>query len=98
MENVNEFLRDEETASVTFSQRRFITRIRKLAEKYPDQARILAENEDGSVFAHVPVRWIRISPPKETAPMSEIDKLALRSKLLRGRLEAQKRAETSEGI
>lgn len=38
---------------------------RKLAEKHPDDCQIVADNEDGSICAHVPVAWIRISPPKQ---------------------------------
>ena len=29
------------------------------------QNNIMAENEDGSLFAHVPVNYIKISPPKK---------------------------------
>lgn len=39
--------------------------IRKLSEKHPDDCQIIADNEDGSICAHVPVAWIRISPPKQ---------------------------------
>lgn len=64
-ENVIEFLRDEKTATVTFCQGRFITKIRKLTERFPDDVIITHENNDGSIVAHVPTRWIRINPPKE---------------------------------
>ena len=61
-ENVIEFIKDEERATVTFSQRRYVTRIKKLAEEYPEECEIVAENQDGSVYAHIPVDWIRINP------------------------------------
>lgn len=64
-ENVIEFLRGQDTASVTFSQGRYITRIKKLAEEYPDECQIIAENQDGSIFAHLPVSWVKISPPRQ---------------------------------
>lgn len=60
-ENVVEFLLNEKTATVTFCQPRFITKIRKLAEKYPDECQITHENKDGSIVAHIPVKWIKIS-------------------------------------
>ena len=60
-ENVVEFPLNADTATVTFCQQRFITKIRKLAEKYPDECRITHENKDGSIVAHIPVKWIKIS-------------------------------------
>ncbi len=63
-ENVIEFIRDEERATVTFSQGRHKGRIRKLAKSHPEECQIIAENQDGSLCAHIPVGWVRISPPK----------------------------------
>jgi hypothetical protein len=60
-ENAIEFLRGAETATVTFSQGRFISKIRKLAEKHPDKVQIVAENKDGSIVAHIPVKAIHIN-------------------------------------
>ena len=60
-ENVIEFLRGSKTATVTFTQGRYITKIRKLAEKYPDKVQITAENKDGSIVAHIPVKAIKIN-------------------------------------
>lgn len=60
-ENVIEWLRNSETATVTFTQGRYITKIRKLAEKYPDKVQITAENKDGSIVAHIPVKSIKIN-------------------------------------
>lgn len=63
-ENVIEFLKDEQQAGVTFSQGRYKSRIRALAKKYPDECQIVAENKDGSIYAHIPVTWIRINPDR----------------------------------
>lgn len=60
-DNVIEFLKGDKTATVTFCQQRFITKIRKLAEKFPDECKITHENKDGSIVAHIPVKWIKIS-------------------------------------
>lgn len=62
-ENVIEFLLDGKKATVTFSQGRFKTRIRKLAAER-------AENQDGSMCAHIPVSWIKIFPVRETSEKS----------------------------
>lgn len=65
MENTIEFTRDSERATVTFSQGRYKTRIRRLAAERPDECEIVAENNDGSLCAHIPVAWIKIFPPKQ---------------------------------
>lgn len=59
-ENVIEFLRGAETATVTFSQGRYITRIEKLAKKHPDKVQIVARNKN-SIVAHIPVKAIKIN-------------------------------------
>lgn len=80
MENVIEFLRGEKTASVTFCQGRYVSRIKKLATKYPDECQIVRENRDGSILAHVPVSWIKVSRPAE---LSEKQLEAARQNLLK---------------
>lgn len=67
-ENVIDWIRDSKYATVTFSQGRYITKIKKLAEKYPDECEIVAENKDGSILAHIPVKWIKISANKSNMP------------------------------
>ncbi len=63
-ENVIEWLKDSKMATVTFTQRRYITRVRQYAESRPGECSILAENTDGSICARVPVSWVKISPPR----------------------------------
>ena len=64
-ENVIEWIKDEKRATLTLSQRRTISRVKQLAEQYPDECQVLAENKDGSLYAHIPVSWIRINPGME---------------------------------
>lgn len=59
-ENVIEFLKDAKTATVTFSQGRYISKIKKLAEKHPDEVEIIAVNKN-SIMAHIPVKAIKIN-------------------------------------
>lgn len=63
IENVIEFLENQERATVTFSQGRYKTRIRRLAAEHPEECQIVAENPDGSLCAHIPVAWVRIALP-----------------------------------
>ena len=50
-ENVIEFLRNQETATVTFCQPRFINKVKELSKRYPEEVKITAENSDGSLLA-----------------------------------------------
>ena len=66
-ENCIEWLNGQDTISVTLSQGRYISKVRKLAEKYPNSVQILSENDDGSIFAHMPLKSLKLNivPPKE---------------------------------
>lgn len=64
-ENVIEWVKDGERATLSLSQRRTISRVKQLAKSHPKECQILAENKDGSVYAHIPVSWIRINPSRE---------------------------------
>lgn len=65
VENVIEFTTGSKRATVSFSQGRYKTRIKQLAKSHPEECEIVAENQDGSLCAHIPVKWIRINPSKE---------------------------------
>ncbi len=41
------------------------SRIKKLAAERPEECEIVAENQDGSLCAHIPVAWIKINPAKQ---------------------------------
>lgn len=68
-ENVIEFEKGSKTATVTLCQGRYISRIKKLADKHPDDVEIIAVNYRGenisSIVAHIPSGWVKINPPKQ---------------------------------
>ena len=64
-ENVIEFMTNDIRATLSFSQGRCKSVIRKLAEKHPEDCQIIADNKVGNICAHVPVSWLRISPPRQ---------------------------------
>lgn len=68
-ENVIEFIKDAETAGVTLTQGRYKSRIEKLAKEFPEECKIISRNKDGSLFAHVPVTWIKINPPRQLSEL-----------------------------
>ncbi|RKI36837.1 hypothetical protein D7V86_24925 [bacterium D16-51] len=65
VENVIEFIKDSGRATVSFCQGRYKSRIKKLAAERPEECEIVAENQDGSLCAHIPVAWIKINPTKQ---------------------------------
>lgn len=65
-ENVIEWGRNKKIATLSLSQRSVITKVKRLAEKYPEEVQIIAENKDGSLYAHMPVNFaIRIGRPAQ---------------------------------
>lgn len=64
-ENVVEFLNGEKTCSVTFNSRKHINRIKRLRQDNPDAFLNYVENDDGSVYAKIPLAWLKISPPRK---------------------------------
>jgi hypothetical protein len=90
-ENVIGWYKDSEIATVTFSQRRYISKIKKLAEKYPDDVKIL-ENADGTILAYIPVKAIHIS----ITQMSEERKKAMGERLKKARVTRKKKSEENK--
>lgn len=82
IENVIEFIKDAKTATLQFCQMRYKSRIRKLAEKYPEECQVVAENPDGTLLAHVPVEWVKIIPPRQ---LSEEQRKEIAERLSRTR-------------
>lgn len=78
-ENAIEWYTGDDTVTISLSQKKFINKIKKLSEEFPDEVRIDRINNDGTVLAHIPLRYIRISRPRE---LSEEEKENARKRLL----------------
>ena len=63
-ENNIEWITGDSTIAVTFTSQRHITKIRKLAERKPDEVQIVA-NKDGSIYATLPLSYLKFNPPKD---------------------------------
>lgn len=76
-ENVIEWLKGQKTIALTLTAgSKFAKKLIKLKETHDEiDVRI---NSDGSVFAHVPLKWLKISPPRK---VSEEQKQAARDRL-----------------
>ena len=94
-ENVIEFLRGSDTATVFFTQRRYIRQVKKLAEQYPDKVKICCENADGSIVAHVPTKAIHVSI-RVGREMSDEEKEIHVANLKKAREARQQNSESEE--
>lgn len=56
---------DRDKGYISSDERKFINKVRKLKEKYPDEVRIIREPEqnDGCIYAEIPSKWFSIRPP-----------------------------------
>ena len=85
-ENCIEFINGEKTATVTFTQQKYINRIKTLHNERPEDFKLFIENKDGSVCAKIPIRWLKINPgSKEGRVMTEEQKEAARIRLAEAR-------------
>ena len=81
-----EFISNTRTATVTFTNRKHINRIKKLYEKRKDDFEYFVENKDGSICAKLPLKWIKINPGSKTGRiMTEEQKEAARIRLQKAR-------------
>lgn len=79
-ENAIEFLKGSKVATVTFSQSKWINKIKRLSSQYPEEVQIKHTNEDGSIVAYIPTKYIHISKPS-TRTMSEEERKKARERL-----------------
>lgn len=55
-DNHIEWITGDDRMTVTLTHRKYINRVLSLAKKYGDQVEIVAENADGSLCAHLPIK------------------------------------------
>ena len=83
-ENCVEFLRNSDTCTCTFSQKKYVTKMRKLAEKYPEECQIVVDNGN-YIVAHFPTKWLKISNSKRKRELTDEQKEALRERMRKAR-------------
>ena len=96
-ENMIEFISGQRTATVTFTNQKHINRMKKLYEEREDEFKYFKENEDGSVCAKVPLKWIRVNPGSKPGTgkkreMTEDQKKELTERLKKARESKGKNA------
>lgn len=84
------------TAWISSDERKWINRVHKLKADRPDEVQIKREpeNNDGCIYATVPAKWVRVSPPKV---LSEEHKAKLHAaQTLFGHACSEPRSQTEE--
>ena len=94
-ENMIEFLRGQRTCTVSFTNQKHINKIKKLYEKYPEKFERYKENPDGSVYARIPLKWIKVSVPR-SVNMTEEQRQAAADRLANSRKSKEENNSTDE--
>lgn len=75
---------------ITTGERKFINKLKTLADKHPDQVEIKFINEDGSVLAYVPYDWFRFVKPPRNVSMTNEQREAAKQRMLKAREQKRK--------
>lgn len=59
-ENTIEFIEHGKTAFVTFTEKKFINRIKRIAKKNPEC--VILDEQTDSIYAMIPTSWVKIQP------------------------------------
>lgn len=60
-DNIIEWFTGENNARVTFTQQKYINRIENMAKKHGEAVKILRKNNDGSVYAEIPLSAVHLT-------------------------------------
>lgn len=67
-EFVIEWIKGNDYAGVTVpSGTALKSKLMRYARERPDEVKLMVENKDGSAFFHVPVSYIKVSPPRKVS-------------------------------
>ena len=92
-ENMIEWISGQHYCVGTFTNTKHINRIKRIYEERKDEFKYLKENEDGSICAKFPLKWLKINPgsvpgSRPKREMTEEQKQELRERLAAGRAKA----------
>ena len=64
-ETVFEHDRGNDYWGISTGEQKWRNKLKKLAEQYPDEVKCIVQNDDGSVFYHVPESFVVVRKPKQ---------------------------------
>ena len=90
-----EWITGQQTVTATYTEPKWIKRITKIHDERPEEFKRFIVNEDGSVCATFPKKWVKNNPGSTTVnrtrkPMTEEEKKVLVERLTNGRKKKQK--------
>ena len=63
-----EWIKGNEYAGVTVpSGTALKSKLMRYAQERPDEVKLMAENKDGSAFFHLPISYVKLSPPRKVS-------------------------------
>lgn len=86
-ENVIEWITGDDTICCTLTQRKYITKVKNLINNHKIDGDF-RENADGSIFCHLPLSCLKLSP-KSTRTISDEQREAARERLAKVRASAK---------
>lgn len=82
-ENVIEWVNGSDYIGVTLSQKKWINKVELFATQ-DENVQILARNADGSIFAHLPISYLKLSK-KRTVELTNEERGELAERLRKAR-------------
>ena len=65
------YIGGDKTFTMFSSEQKWVNKIRNFTEKdskqYSPDVHITYENDDGSLMAEIPLKWLKVSPPKKVS-------------------------------
>lgn len=43
------------------------SKLMRYAQERPDEVKLMVENKDGSAFFHIPINYVKVSPPRKVS-------------------------------
>lgn len=81
IETCVERVQGEDYCTVYTGERKFISNLKEMAKDFPNEVKILEENEDGSILAHVPYQAFRFPLVREKRTMTDEQRQAAAERL-----------------
>ncbi len=85
-ETIINFNEGENLASVYTHNRALLSKLQRLSEQHPEACKLQSTCHGGRAAEYLlPKKWVKISPPRKSKPLSEERKKALAEQLQRAR-------------
>lgn len=95
-DNNIEFFTGSRNVTASFTNRKHINRVKKLYEQRPTEFEYFHENQDGSVCAKFPLKWVKLNPGSDVPRnLSDEQRAAIKERFAEAK--AKKESEKARG-